>query len=164
VRRTKIPELAVVLLEDIGALVGLFFALAGILLASGLDEPRWDAAGSLAIGVLLVVIAIILAIEMASLLVGEAAAPEVVAKLRGVVEGHSNVNRLIALRTQHIGPEDIIVNAKIEFDPALTMVGLVGVVNELEVQLRAAEPNARTIFIEPDVYRVPQPSVAEGDH
>ena len=78
VRRTKIPELAVVVLEDIGALIGLTFALVGVSLASVLDEARWDAAGSLAIGVLLVVIAIVLAIEMASLLVGEAAAPEVV--------------------------------------------------------------------------------------
>lgn len=158
VRRTKIPELAVVVLEDIGALVGLCFALAGLLLAGALDEPRWDAAGSLAIGVLLVVIAIVLAIEMASLLVGEAAAPDVVAKIRGVLEGHPSVNRLIALRTQHVGPDDIMVNAKIEFDPILTMQRLAEVVNELEVALRAAEPKARTIFIEPDVYRSPDSS------
>jgi len=153
VRRTKIPELAVVVLEDIGALVGLCFALAGVILADISNEPRWDAAGSLAIGVLLVVIAIVLAVEMASLLVGEAAAPDVVTRIRGVLEGHPSVNRLIALRTQHVGPDDIIINAKVEFDPTLTMIRLAEVVNELEVELRDAEPKAGTIFIEPDVYR-----------
>jgi divalent metal cation (Fe/Co/Zn/Cd) transporter len=156
VRRTKIPELAVVVLEDIGALVGLTFALIGVTLASVLDEARWDAAGSLAIGVLLVVIAIVLAIEMASLLVGEAAAPEVVEKIRAILAGHPDVVRVIALRTQHVGPDDIMVNTKLEFDPTLTVARLSEVVNELEVELRAAEPKARTIFIEPDVFRVPE--------
>jgi cation diffusion facilitator family transporter len=153
VRRTKIPELAVVVLEDIGALVGLTFALIGVTLASVLDEARWDAAGSLAIGVLLVVIAIVLAIEMASLLVGEAATPEVVEKIRNILAGHADVVRVIALRTQHVGPDDIMVNTKLEFEPTLTVARLSDVVNELEVELRAAEPKARTIFIEPDVFR-----------
>jgi cation diffusion facilitator family transporter len=159
VRRTKIPELAVVVLEDIGALVGLCFALVGVIVADVTNEARWDAAGSLAIGVLLVGIAIVLAVEMASLLVGESAAPEVVERIRAVLERHRSVQRLIALRTQHVGPDDIIVNAKVEFDPALTMIGLAEVVNELEVELREAEPKARTIFIEPDVYRDPAASV-----
>ena len=153
VRRTKIPELAVVVLEDIGALIGLGFALVGIALAAALDEPRWDAVGSLAIGVLLVMIAILLAVEMASLLVGEAAAPEVIARMRAVFDAHPEVNCVIAMRTQHVGPDDILVNAKLEFDPKLSVARLAAVVNELEVELRAAEPRARTIFIEPDVYR-----------
>jgi cation diffusion facilitator family transporter len=153
VRRTKIPELAVVVLEDIGALIGLAFALVGITLASVLDEARWDAVGSLAIGVLLVIIAIVLAVEMASLLVGEAAAPEVVERIRGILGGHQDVVRVIALRTQHVGPDDIMVNTKLEFEPTLSVARLSEVVNELEVELRAAEPRARTIFIEPDVYR-----------
>jgi cation diffusion facilitator family transporter len=153
VRRTKIPELAVVVLEDIGALIGLTFALIGVTLASVLDEARWDAAGSLAIGVLLVVIAVVLAIEMASLLVGEAAAPEVVEKIRAILGAHDDVVRVIALRTQHVGPDDIMVNTKLEFEPTLTVARLADVVNELEVEVRAAEPKARTIFIEPDVFR-----------
>jgi cation diffusion facilitator family transporter len=153
VRRTKIPELAVVVLEDIGALIGLGFALVGITLASVFDEARWDAVGSLAIGVLLVMIAILLAVEMASLLVGEAAAPEVIARMRVVFDAHPEVSCVIALRTQHVGPDDIMVNAKLEFDPTLSVARLAAVVNELEVELRNAEPRARTIFIEPDVYR-----------
>jgi divalent metal cation (Fe/Co/Zn/Cd) transporter len=142
VRRTKIPELPVVVLEDIGALVGLAFAFVGIMLAEVLHEPRWDAAGSLAIGLLLVVIAIVLAIEMASLLVGEAAAPEMLEQIRSILGAHPDVER-------------VIVNAKLEFRPTLTAPRVSEVVNELEVSLRAAVPEAGTIFIEPDVYRPP---------
>ena len=96
-----------------------------------------DAVGSLAIGVLLVMIAIVLAIEMASLLVGEAAAPEVVERMRNVFDAHPEVSCVIALRTQHVGPDDIMVNAKLEFDPSLSMARLAAVVNELEVELRS---------------------------
>jgi cation diffusion facilitator family transporter len=155
VRKTKIPELAVVVLEDIGALVGLTFALAGVVLASVTDAARWDAAGSLAIGVLLVAIAILLAIEMASLLVGEAAAPDVIDRMRVILGAHPQVTRVIALRTQHVGPDDIMVNTKLEFDPTLTVARLADVVNEIEAELRAAIPKAHTIFIEPDVFRPP---------
>jgi cation diffusion facilitator family transporter len=153
VRRTKVPELAIVLLEDIGALLGLAFALVGVVLAEVLHAPRWDAAGSLAIGVLLIVIAIVLAVEMASLLVGEAAAPEMLEQIRTILGSHPGVDRVIALRTSHVGPDDLVVNAKLEFGPALTSLRVAEVVNELEVTLRAAVPEARTIFIEPDVYR-----------
>jgi len=153
VRRTKVPELAIVVLEDIGALAGLVFALIGVVLAEVLHQPRWDAAGSLAIGVLLVVIAITLAIEMASLLVGESANPEVLAQIRAVLDAHPNVDRVIALRTQHLGPDDIMVNAKLEFESTLLAPRVAAVVNELESQLRAAVPFVHTIFIEPDVFR-----------
>jgi cation diffusion facilitator family transporter len=161
VRRTKIPELAVVLLEDIGALFGLAFALAGVVLAEVLHAPRWDAAGSLAIGILLVGIAAILAIEMASLLVGEAAAPEMLEKIRTILGAHPDVARVIALRTQHTGPEDVVVNAKLEFGATLTAPRVSAVINELEVSVRAAVPEARTIFIEPDVYRPSAPNPAD---
>jgi cation diffusion facilitator family transporter len=153
VRRTKIPELAVVLLEDIGALLGLAFALVGVTLAEVFNQPRFDALGSLAIGVLLVAIAIVLAIEMASLLVGESAAPEVVEQLRAILAAHPCVTHVIALRTQHVGPDDVMVNTKLEFDPTLLAPRVAEVVNELEAQLRAAVPSVHTIFIEPDVYR-----------
>jgi cation diffusion facilitator family transporter len=153
VRGTKIPELAVVLLEDIGALIGLAFAFLGVVLAEVFDQPRFDALGSLAIGVLLVAIAIVLAIEMSSLLVGESAAPEVVEQLREILAGHPCVTHVIALRTQHVGPDDVMINAKLEFDAALLAPRVAEVVNELEVELRTAVPSARTIFIEPDVLR-----------
>ena len=90
---------------------------------------------------------------MASLLVGEAATPEVVEKIRTILGAHDDVVRVIALRTQHVGPDDIMVNTKLEFEPTLTVARLSDVVNELEVEVRAAEPKAHTIFIEPDVFR-----------
>jgi cation diffusion facilitator family transporter len=160
VRRTKIPELAVVLLEDIGALLGLAFALVGVVLAEVFDQARFDALGSLAIGVLLVSIAIVLAIEMASLLVGESAAPEVVDELHAILAGHPSITHVIALRTQHVGPDDIMVNTKLEFDPTLLAPRVAEVVNELEVQLREAIPSVHTIFIEPDVLRPEEPADA----
>jgi len=160
VRSTKIPELAVVLLEDIGALLGLAFAILGVTLAEVFDQARFDALGSLAIGVLLVAIAIVLAIEMASLLVGEAAAPEVVEQLREILAAHPCVTHVIALRTQHVGPDDVMVNTKLEFDANLRAPRVAEVVNELEVQLRAAVPSVHTIFIEPDVLRPELPADA----
>ncbi|MET1002364.1 MAG: cation diffusion facilitator family transporter, partial [Acidimicrobiia bacterium] len=101
VRETKGPELPVVLLEDSGALIGLMIALVGVSLAEITGEPRWDAAGSLGIGILLVVIAIFLAYEMSSLLLGEAATPGDVARMRDAMEAHPSMMRIIHLRTEH---------------------------------------------------------------
>ncbi|HEX6311294.1 MAG TPA: cation diffusion facilitator family transporter, partial [Acidimicrobiia bacterium] len=116
VRRSKSPELPVVLLEDLGAMLGLLFALAGVTLSVVTDEPRYDAAGSLAIGTLLVVIAIVLAIEMRSLLIGESASHRVQAEIRTVIEGAREVHRIIHLRTLHLGPDELLVAAKLDLD------------------------------------------------
>jgi cation diffusion facilitator family transporter len=161
IRGTKSPELPVVLLEDFGALVGLAFALAGVTLAEVLHQPRFDALGSLAIGVLLVVVAIVLAIEMASLLIGEAASPHDIATITRALETTPSVRRVIHLRTQHLGPEDVLVAAKIEFDPTLSQAELVSAIDDAEAELRAAYPPARLVFIEPDLYR--DDSVREAD-
>ena len=155
VRGTKNPELPVVLLEDFGALAGLTFALAGVTLAELLHEPRFDALGSLAIGVLLVVVAIVLAIETASLLIGEAASPHDVATISTALEGAPSVRRLIHLRSQHLGPDEVLVAAKVEFDPSLSFAELASAINEAEAELRAVYPAARYVFIEPDLYREP---------
>jgi cation diffusion facilitator family transporter len=153
IRGTKNPELPVVLLEDFGALVGLVFALAGVTLAEVFHQPRFDALGSLAIGVLLVGVAIVLAIEMASLLIGEAASPDDLATISDALVGAPSVRRLIHLRTQHLGPEDVLVAAKVEFDPALTFAELASAIDGAEARLRAAYPPARLVFLEPDLYR-----------
>jgi cation diffusion facilitator family transporter len=153
IRRAKAPELPVVLLEDLGALVGLFFALAGVGMARITGEPRWDAAGSLAIGILLVVIALFLAQEMASLLLGEAASSEDIDAMKGAIAEHERVLRVIHLRTEHIGPEDIVCAVKLEFEPTMTIVQLAEEINAVEASIRAAVPAANHIFIEPDVYR-----------
>lgn len=151
-RRSKQPELPVVLLEDLGATLGLLFALGGVLMAHFTDEPRWDAVGSIAIGVLLVVIAIFLAIEMKGLLIGESASDVDLASITSALEGAPGVQRLIHMRTQHIGPDELLVAAKLEFDRSLTAADLAGAINGAEQALRAAVPIARVVYLEPDLF------------
>jgi cation diffusion facilitator family transporter len=155
IRRSKQPELPVVLLEDTGALIGLFFALVFILLARATDNARWDAVGSLAIGLLLVVIAIVLAIEMKGLLIGESASPADVSKIAKALESSPSVRRIIHLRTEHLGPDQLLIAAKLEFDPTLTVEQLADAIDVAERQLREVMPTAHFVFIEPDVFRAP---------
>jgi cation diffusion facilitator family transporter len=150
IRQSKAPELPVVLLEDLGALVGLCFALTGVGLAEATGDPRWDALGSVAIGLLLGVIAAILAIEMKSLLIGEAASPEELAGIERVIESSPRVRRLIHMRTEHVGPDQVLVAAKIELDDHLTFADVTDAVNETEAAVRAAYPSARYVYLEPD--------------
>ncbi len=153
IRRSKEPELPVVLLEDTGALIGLGFALVGVLLAHYTGNPRWDAVGSIAIGVLLVAIAIVLAIEMKGLLIGESATKADLAKITSSLADAAAVRRIIHLRTEHLGPEQLLVAAKLEFEPDLSIEELAGAIDRAERDLRAAVPIAHYVFIEPDVYR-----------
>jgi cation diffusion facilitator family transporter len=153
IRRTKNPELPVVLLEDLGALVGLLIALFGVSMAYVTGNGTWDGVGSLGIGILLVIIAVILVIEMQSLLLGEAAEPDVVAAIAAAIDGATSVRRRIHLRTEHLGPDEIVVAAKVEFDHDLSFDHLADAINGVERAIRAAEPDARLVFIEPDVYR-----------
>jgi cation diffusion facilitator family transporter len=157
IRHTKHPELPVVLLEDAGALIGLVIALFGVSMAAITDNGTWDGVGSLGIGILLVMIALVLVIEMKSLLIGEAAAPDVVAAIERAITDSTAVHRCIHLRTEHLGPDDIVVAAKVEFDHTLTFEELADAINGVERAIRAAEPGARLVFIEPDVYRESEP-------
>jgi cation diffusion facilitator family transporter len=153
IRAEKAPELPVVLLEDIGAEIGLFMALTGVLLAHYTDEPRWDAVGSIGIGILLVVIAITLAVEMKGLLVGESASPKNVEQIITALTSTDNVRSVIHMKTQHIGPDELIVAAKVEFEPTLTVSELATTIDAAERALREAVPIAKLIYIEPDVRR-----------
>ena len=153
IRTEKSPELPVVLLEDIGAEIGLFMALCGVLLAHFTDEPRWDAVGSIAIGALLVVIAITLAIEMKGLLIGESASPEDVDEISAALVATPHVRGVIHMKTQHIGPDELIVAAKVEFDPTITMAELAEAINTAEQAVRADVPIAKLVYIEPDIRR-----------
>jgi len=157
IRRSKSPELPVVLLEDLGALVGLVLALAGIAMAEITGNPRWDATGSVAIGLLLGAIAVTLVVEMKSLLIGEAASPATVAKIRRAMESGDEVVRIIHLRTEHLGPEELLVGAKVVFDSRLDVPALADAIDAVEVLVRAAVPEARVIYIEPDIHRSPAP-------
>ena len=150
IRRSKSPELPVVLLEDLGALLGLVLALVGVALAHLTGNPRFDAAGSIAIGVLLGVIAVTLVIEMKSLLIGEGASPSTEASIRKAIEGGERVQRLIHMRTQHLGPNELLVGAKLELDGDLRFADVAAVIDRVEASVREAVPEARVIYLEPD--------------
>ena len=161
IRESRSPELPVLLLEDSGALLGLVFALAGVLLTLVTGNPVFDGVGTLAIGVLLIAIAVVLAIEMRSLLIGESASPELQREIRAAVERADGVRQVIHILTQHIGPEELLVAAKVEFDPVLTTVQLVEAINACERRVRAI-PGAgiARIYVEPDIGE--RESVAEA--
>ena len=153
IRRSKSPELPVVLLEDTGALFGLVAALIAVSVAAATGNGVWDGVGSITIGALLGVIAIVLAAEMKSLLIGESASPEDERAIETSIVAAPSVQRLISLRTEHIGPEEILVAAKVEFDQSLSMAELANIIDDTETRIRAAVPSARRIFVEPDVVR-----------
>jgi cation diffusion facilitator family transporter len=150
IRHAKSPELPVVLLEDTGALLGLVFALAGVGLAAFTGDARFDALGSIAIGLLLGAIAIVLAAEMKSLLIGEAARPGTREEIARIIEAHPAVRSLLHLRTQHLGPEELLVAAKLQLEPDLSIARLTAAIDEIEAQLRARVPAARVTYLQPD--------------
>lgn len=155
VRRAKAPELPVVLLEDCAALLGLAFALTGVSLTVATGDANWDAIGTLAIGVLLIGVAIILGIETKSLLVGEGANPENATKIRDAINAHSSVEALIHMKTLYLGPDEMLVAAKVAFASKMRLSELAVEINEVEASIRAAVPVARVIFLEPDIYLDP---------
>ncbi|MFF5506484.1 cation diffusion facilitator family transporter [Streptomyces roseolus] len=152
VRRAKAPELPVVLLEDLGALVGLILALGGVGLALATGDGVWDGIGTLCIGVLLIAIAIVLAAETKSLLLGEAAGLDDVKKIEDAVVDGETVTRLIHMRTLHLGPEELLVAAKIAVRHDETATEVARAIDAAEERIRAAVPIARVIYLEPDVY------------
>ena len=153
IRNSRSPELPVVLLEDTGALIGLVFALAGVGLSIITDDAVWDGVGTLAIGVLLGVIAVILIVEMQSLLIGEGATEAEERHIReGLVDG-KRIDRVIHLKTQYLGPEEILVAAKIAVAPGLDIAAVAQAIDDAEARVRAAVPAARVIYLEPDLYR-----------
>jgi cation diffusion facilitator family transporter len=153
IRRTKAPELPVVLVEDLAALIGLAFAFAGIGLSVLTGDGRWDGAGSLAIGLLLAAAAAILAVETKSLLIGESASDDVERKIVAALEEGPEVVRVIHLRTVHLGPDTLLVTAKIAVPDSATAAQIAAGIDAAEKRVRAAVPIATTIYLEPDIYR-----------
>ncbi|MEV0193642.1 cation diffusion facilitator family transporter [Kitasatospora purpeofusca] len=161
IRRAKAPELPVVLLEDTGALIGLVLALFGVGLTVITGDGIWDGVGTLCIGVLLIVIAFVLAVETRSLLLGESAHPEVVAQIRDALVDHDSVDRVIHMRTLHLGPEELLVAAKIAVPADSTAPEVAAAIDAAEVRIRRAVPIARVIYLEPDIYSAEK--AAAGD-
>ena len=159
IRHSRNPELPVVLLEDFGALIGLVLALIGIGLATITGDARWDAYGTIAIGVLLVAIALVLVVEMKSLLIGESAREPMRRSIVDAIEGTDHVVRVLHMRTQHLGPEELLVAAKVEFDERLDSENLTEVIDRAEANVRAVVPIARMIYIEPDFHDPEHPDL-----
>lgn len=157
VRRAKAPELPVVLLEDLGALAGLVLALIGVSVAVVTGNGVWDGIGTVAIGVLLVVIAVTLAIEMKSLLVGESAARRDLTKIEAALISQPGVERVIHMKTLHLGPDELLVGAKIAINGDSTGAQIAKTIDDAEASIRAAVPAARVIYIEPDLMKTPPP-------
>ena len=152
VRRAKAPELPVVLLEDAAALLGLSFAMIGVVLTWITGDGVFDAIGTLAIGVLLVAVAVILGIETKSLLVGEGASADDVAKIRAAITDGSDVESIIHMKTLYLGPDELLVGVKVSMPGRTVLADVSSAINAVETRIRAAVPIARVIYIEPDVW------------
>lgn len=153
-RESRAPEIPVILLEDTGALLGLVFALVGVGLSSLTGDGRWDGLGAVAVGVLLVCVAAFLAVETSSLLLGEAALPEEELAIREALEASVLVDRVIHLRTMHVGPDELLVAAKIAISASSTAREIAQGIDDAERALRARVPGARYVFLEPDLDRL----------
>jgi divalent metal cation (Fe/Co/Zn/Cd) transporter len=153
IRHAKAPELPAVLLEDVAALTGLLLAMIGVVVAWVTHDDRWDGAGSVAIGVLLACVAVVLAAEMKSLLIGESAGADVEAAIVAALKAGQEVERVIHLRTLHIGPETLLVAAKIGVRHDATAASVAAGIDAAERRIRAAVPIAQLIFLEPDIYQ-----------
>ena len=162
IRHTRAPELAVVLLEDTAAELGLFFALLGVGLTTLTGEPVFDAVGTIAIGLLLVVVAVILGLETSSLLVGESATPEDQRKIVAALEADGAGVAVIHMRTMHLGPDELLVAAKIAVSHDDTAATVARAIDDAEVRVRTAVPAARHIFLEPDLRRGAGPASTEA--
>ncbi|MDQ2839141.1 MAG: cation diffusion facilitator family transporter [Actinomycetota bacterium] len=154
IRRAKVPELPVVLLEDFAALIGLALALLGVGLSAIFDQPVWDGIGTAAIGVLLISVAVVLIVETKSLLLGEAASPAAIGRIEAALIG-PGVLRVIHQRTLHLGPEEVLVAAKLSMPANSSLTEVAAAIDAAEARVRAAEPTARVIYLEPDVDRDP---------
>ena len=151
IRHAKSPELPVVLLEDMAALLGLVLAFGGVGLTVLTGDPIWDAIGTLAIGVLLVLVAVILGAETSSLLVGEGATADDTEKIESALGATRGVNSIIHMKTLYLGPEELMVAAKIAVDVDITGKDIAAIIDDAEARIRAEVPNARVIYLEPDI-------------
>ena len=153
IRHAKAPEIPAVLLEDVAALCGLLLALIGITLTTITRDERWDGAGSIAIGLLLGCVAVVLAVETKSLLIGESASPDMEARIVAAIEVGPEAGCVIHLRTLHVGPDTLLVAAKVAVPHDETAASVAAGINAAERRIRAAVPIAELIFLEPDIYQ-----------
>lgn len=154
VRHAKAPELPVVILEDTAALLGLVFAFFGVGLTALTGNGIFDAIGTLLIGALLVVVAIILGVEIKGLLVGEGASTGDVELIEQAIVSGGESGGIIHMKTLYLGPDELMVAAKLAFAPEVKLGEVASKIDAIEERIRTAVPAARVIYIEPDVHRV----------
>ena len=153
IRRAKQPELPVILLEDLAALLGLIFAFVAVSVTILTENQYFDVVGTAMIGVLLVVVAITLAIETKSLLLGESASEDAQDRIRVAIEGTHEFDRIIHLKTLHLGPEELLVAAKVAVARGVTTDQIASAIDDAERAIREAEPLSSVIYLEPDIFR-----------
>ena len=164
IRTTRNPELPVVLLEDSGAMLGLFVALGGIALGKITGNDIWDGISTFIIGLILAAIAVTLAVEMKSLLIGESATKITQKKITDALNAEPSIEKVIELKTQHFGPEDLLITARVKFDPSLGGDELARAIDSVHAKLKTAVPMADYVYIEPELHGgSPALAVAEGD-
>ena len=154
IRSAKAPELPVVLLEDFAALLGLLFALFGVGMTLLTHNAIFDVFSTAMIGLLLVAVAVTLATETKSLLLGESASPEAIRRIETALTAADGVERVIHMKTLHLGPEEILVAAKIAVRPTSSAQEVATTIDAAEVAIRAAEPMVTDLYLEPDIYNV----------
>ncbi|TCJ99675.1 cation diffusion facilitator family transporter [Nocardia alba] len=152
IRHTRNPELPVVLLEDAGAIIGLLFALAGVSLTVLTGNAVWDGVGTLFIGILLGVNAVILIVETKSLLIGEGATTKDDTAIRAALLADPRIERVIGMQTQYLGPQDLLINARIALHAGLDIAQVAQVIDAADDRIHLAVPNTCTIYLEPDVF------------
>ena len=153
IRRAKAPELPVVLLEDMAALTGLVLALGGVVLAVITGNGRFDAAGSIAIGLLLVLVAVVLGIETKSLLIGEGASTQDVEAISAAVVAGDDVDSIIHMKTLYLGPDELLVAMKVAVPATDSAVEVAAAIDAVEARVRSAVPIVGALYVEPDIRR-----------
>lgn len=153
IKRAKAPELPVILLEDFAALLGLVFALIGVGMSLITGNAYWDVVGTAAIGLLLVTVAVVLALETKSLLLGEGANQPAVERIRAALEAEPDIERIIHMKTLHLGPDELLVAAKVGVRRTSSAAEVAAAIDGAERRVREVEPVARVIYLEPDIYR-----------
>lgn len=153
IRASKDPTTFTVLFEDTAALLGLLVALAGVFLAHQFNEPHFDGVASIVIGLILGVVAVVLAYESRSLLIGEGVSPEIMSKIRGIVTSDPAVSEIKQFLTLHFGPTDVLLTMNLRFQKEFTASEVAEVIARLEAKIREQFPEINHIFIETESLR-----------
>lgn len=163
IRHSKAPELPVVLLEDSAALVGLSLAFVGVGLTALTGNSLFDSLGTIGIGILLIVVAILLGIETKGLLIGEGASPADVQAIEKAIISGGETNGIIHMKTLYLGPDEFMIGAKLAFPPETRFSDVAKSIDSIEKRVRESVPAAKVIYIEPDVHRVDRTTAIATD-